>query len=315
MDLQIKEDEPLALHTIFRIGGPARFFVDAKAADEVRDAILFAREKGLPWFMLGAGSNVLVSNRGFNGVLVHWAGGSIHFEGNTIVVDAAVSMARAVAESVKAGLRGFEWAIGVPGSIGGSVRGNAGCFGGEMKDVVRSIRVYDSERDHTEEWENKKADFGYRNSIFKRRPELVVFSVELLLEPGDRSEGEQLVREYTLHRTKSQDIGTSSAGCIFKNIPWSRRDVDKETLMKRFPELERFRSSPGISTGYLVDRAGLKGTRIGGALISERHGNFIINAGKATAEDVVILIGMAKEYVHRKYGLLLEEEIQYVGFL
>ncbi len=315
MALTVKENESLSSHTIFRIGGPARFFIEVKAPGEIQDSVHFAREKKLPWFILGAGSNVLVSDRGFNGVLIHWAGGSVHIEGNILVADAALSMARAVAESVKAGLRGFEWAIGVPGSIGGSVRGNAGCFGGEMKDVVRSIQVYDSERDRAEEWGREKAAFGYRDSIFKHRPELIVLSVGLELEPGDRSEGERLVREYTLHRTKSQDIGTSSAGCIFKNISWGRKDIDKEALIKRFPEFEKFRASTGISTGFLIDQAGLKGRRVGGALVSERHGNFVINTGNATAEDVIMLIGMIKEYVHRTYRLLLEEEIQYVGFL
>ena len=143
---------------------------------------------------------------------------------------------------------------------------------------------------------------------------MVILAATLGLQAGDPQAGQQKIREYTLHRAATQDIGLQSAGCAFKNISWSRRDVDKKVLLQRFPELGDFHASPGIPAGFLIDRAGLKGRQIGRAKISERHGNFFINTGGASAEEVVMLAGLAKEHVRRHYGLLLEEEIQYVGF-
>lgn len=314
MSYQLRENEPLSRHTFFKIGGPARFFAEADNAADFIAAIKTALSLDLPWVILGAGSNVLVADRGFTGMVVYWRGGDIAVRGEVLRAEAPVAMARAAAESLRAGLRGLEWAVGIPGSIGGSARGNAGCFGKEIKDVVKSLEVFDVSRGELEEWPREKAEFNYRSSIFKRRPELVVLSATFELLPGDRAEGENLVREYSMHRAETQDIGSMSAGCIFKNILWTQRGVDRSGLIRRFPELGRFGDSPAIPAGFLIDRAGLKGWRVGGAVISDRHGNFFLNSGQATAEDVVTLIGIAKERVQRLYGLMLEEEIQYVGF-
>lgn len=310
----IKEYEPLSAHTAFRIGGPARFFIEAATADDFLEALGAAGESGLPFYILGAGSNVLVSDKGFPGTVIHPRGGEIAFDGNRARVSSGVPMARVVAESLAKNLRGFEWAIGVPGTIGGSVVGNAGCFGSETKDFLVSARVFNVVSGKIEEWPKEALEFGYRDSILKRRSEIVVLDALFEFKPGSAAEGMALVRDYTRRRIKSQDIGARSAGCAFKNIPWSRRDVDAERILARFPELAEFRDKSAIPAGFLIDRAGLKGRRAGSARISERHGNFIMNAGGATAEEVLILIGIAKEYVHRKFGLLLEEEIRYVGF-
>lgn len=315
MELLIKESEPLSGRTVFKIGGPAKFFAEVRGRDDFLAALRAAGSLGLPWMVLGAGSNVLVSDRGFPGLVIRPVGGTIEIDGHLIRADAAVSMARVAAESLKAGLSGFEWAVGVPGTIGGSVRGNAGCFGSEMKDAIRAISVFNTVSGEVEEWAGEVAEFGYRDSIFKRRPGFAILSATLELRPSaSRKESEELVRDYTLRRSKTQDIGSQSAGCIFKNIPWDRHDVDREKLLKRFPEMPPSGTVSGISVGFLIDQVGLRGYRIGGVKISERHGNFFINTGQAKAEEVVMLIGLAKERVHSFYGLLLEEEIQYVGF-
>ncbi len=314
MAFVIREHEPLAPHTVFKIGGPADVYVEAATTDELIRALQEAKSRDIPWCILGAGSNVLVSDAGYRGVVIHPTGGSIRFDGDGVTADAGVTMARVVAESLRHSLRGFEWAIGVPGTIGGSVRGNAGCFGSEMKDVVRAVHVYDADRGVREVWPADRASFGYRESAFKHRPEIVVLSCELALVPGDRREGEGLVREYTAHRAKTQDIGSQSAGCIFKNIPWGRPDIVDASVRRRFPNPPPSGTVDGISAGFLVDQAGLKGYRIGGASISQRHGNFFLNSGGATAEDVRSLIRIAKDAVREKFGLTLEEEIQYVGF-
>lgn len=314
MPVAIKEAEPLARHTVFRIGGPARFFVTVDSGSDLIAALRGVRSAGLPWFILGAGSNVLVSDAGFDGAIIRSVGGEVVASGSRIVADGSAPMARVVAEALKHGLRGFEWAIGVPGTIGGSVRGNAGCFGAEMKDVVRSVTVFNGATCEVEEWSGDAAKFGYRESIFKRRPELVVLAATIGLQHGDPYEGHRLIREFTARRSASQDIGSPSAGCMFKNVFWGRPGIDGERMTSKFPELLRFRGGHAIPAGFLIDRAGLKGRRIGRAMISGRHGNFFLNTGGASAEEVIMLVGLAKERVRRVYGLVLEEEIQYVGF-
>ena len=308
------EQESLARHTVFKIGGPARFLVSVSSRDGFVEALRFARAEHLSWVILGAGSNVLVSDRGFPGLVIHPEGGAIVYDGPEVRADAGVSMARLVADTLEHGLRGFEWAIGIPGSVGGSVRGNAGCFGGEMRDVVRSVGVYNVATDAIETWRGLDATFSYRTSIFKERSELVVLDATIALVPGDAAEGRGLVKGFVARRSWGQDIGVPSAGCAFKNIPWNRRGVDKDAFCKRFPDVPASGTVDGVPVGYLIDQVGLRGYRVGGAKISERHGNFIVNTGNATAEDVIMLIGIAKERVHRTYGIMLEEEIQYVGF-
>ncbi|OHA08523.1 MAG: UDP-N-acetylenolpyruvoylglucosamine reductase [Candidatus Sungbacteria bacterium RIFCSPLOWO2_01_FULL_59_16] len=328
----IKDQEPLASHTVFRIGGPARHFVEAADREAVVTAIRAARRSGRPWIILGAGSNVLAADRGFDGTVIHPTGGEIRIEGNRLAADAAASMARVVSESLAHGLAGFEWAIGVPGTIGGSVRGNAGCFGSEMKDVTERVSVYDAVRDLVAEWPAAEAAFGYRESVFKHRPELVILGATLALGPGDAEAARQKVQGYARARMDQvpealgreffnpgghpsrQEVGVPTAGSIFKNVLWSRRGVDKSNLLRRFPAFAAFTDNPGLPAGFLIDECGLRGRKIGGAMISPKHANFIINVGGATAEDVITLISIAKEYVHRRFGLLLEEEIQYIGF-
>jgi len=314
MAVEIKEQEPLAPHTVFKIGGLAEGYVETETADDLVAAVGEACKAGRSWIILGAGSNVLISDQGFPGVVIHPVAGRIRVTGTELSAEAGAPMARAVAAAVRAGLTGFEWAIGVPGTIGGSVFGNAGCFGSEMKDVVSSIAVFNTLTGATETWPGSAARFDYRSSVFKKRPELVILSATLALRPGDPASGQRLIREHTARRAETQDIGTQSAGCMFKNILWARRDVDPERLLERHPELAPFRQNPAIPAGFLIDRVGLKGRQVGAVKVSERHGNFFLNTGGATAEAVAVLVGIVKEYVHRRYGLLLEEEIRYVGF-
>ena len=316
MAFTIREREPLAAHTVFRIGGPARFFIEADTADDVLAALRGAVSSGLPWLMLGAGSNVLAADGGFGGCVIRASGGAVVAHGGRLRVDAGVSMARVVGEALRFGLRGFEWAIGVPGTVGGSVRGNAGCFGGAMADAVESVSVFNAATDGVEEWAADACEFSYRSSVFKRRPELAVLGATLRLEPGDPAEGGRFVRQHTAERTRTQDIGAATAGCMFKNIPWGRIGGEpvRRRLIQRHPDLAPFTAAPAIPAGLLIDRAGLKGFCVGRARVSERHGNFFVNVGGATAEDILILTSLAKGAVRRHFGLLLEEEIQYVGF-
>lgn len=310
----IKENEPLAPHTIYKIGGPARVFFEAHNASELEEAVRYGAEKHAPFFIMGAGSNTLVADKGFDGIVIHMTGGAVAKEGERMIVDAGVMMARAAAESARAGLAGFAWAIGVPGSIGGSVRGNAGCFGREMKDVVESVMILDSQRSARRVLRTAECEFGYRDSLFKRHPEWIVLASTLKLKQGDAAAIQEEIRAMSAARAAKQDIGAKSCGCIFKNPSWEHVRETKEILIAKFPELERFASQDVIPAAFLIDRAGLKGKRMGRIVISRKHANFFINEGGGTADEVIMLISLVKDAVRRMYGIALHEEIQYLGF-
>lgn len=344
----------MASYTIYKIGGPARFFVEVKNAAEIEEALKWAARIGVPFFLLGAGSNILVSDKGFDGLVIRVMGGEVKIEGEYLTADAGAMMAKAVLESSKAELTGFEWGIGVPGTMGGSVRGNAGCFGGEMGQVVASVRLLEfpisnfqfsnksqisNSKITTRELTNQECRFGYRDSIFKKHPEWVIVSATLKLQKGNREEIKAKIAAITKERSEKQDLGTKTCGCIFKNVPWARVGVNgsstpvdtgdellqnKKEFIARFPELAQFKDQPNIPASFLIDQAGLKGRRVGKVFISPKHANFFVNSsptkslagdkGGASAGDVVTLAGIAKDIVRRKYGIVLEEEIQRVGF-
>lgn len=326
MALEIKENILLAPYTLYKIGGSARFYAETASADDVAEALYFAAERKLPFVIIGAGSNILVSDGGFDGLAIRMVGGGVRLEGDRLICDAGVMMARAVLGAAKAGLGGFEWGIGIPGTIGGSVRGNAGCFGREMKDVVESVEVFEvfqnslpeagqpsAEKFRVNTLRNFECDFTYRSSVFKKHQERIILSATLRLQPGDAAAIQQEVRRITEERLAKQDIGTKCCGCIFKNTAWGREDTDKDELTGKFPEFEMFRNQPALPTSFLLDRAGLKGARVGGAVVSPKHANFFINEGAASAKDIAALIMLGKEKVREKFGVLIEEEIQYIG--
>ncbi|OGF70946.1 hypothetical protein A3C73_03935 [Candidatus Giovannonibacteria bacterium RIFCSPHIGHO2_02_FULL_44_11] len=333
--VNIKENIALAPYTVFKIGGPADYFCEVKNTEEIKEALNWTGEKKAPFFVLGAGSNLLVSDEGFRGLVIKMnlqelALRKSDFPGKSdfLSVGAGVSMARAVNFAIENSLGGFEWGIGVPGSIGGSVFGNAGCYGSEMKDVVESVSVLSlahsdflaltlssgaplaqqkSERAAASKAQlfqanmrvleklvpRSQCDFSYRHSIFKKHPEWIILGATLKLAPSNPNESRAKVLEYSRKRTQSQDIGSKCAGCIFKNFT-------------------PIGASGSISAGSLIDKAGLKGHKIGGAVVSEKHANFIVNTGGATARDVKALIDVIKTEVKTKHGINLETEIRFL---
>lgn len=292
--MKIEENIPLFRFTCFKIGGPARYFVRVGNEKELSDAVNFAHKEDVPFFILSGGTNILVSDDGFNGVVIKTDFNELRFEGNNVYLGAGVQMSRVVHETVKKDLGGFEWAIGIPGTVGGSVRGNAGCFGGDMSDVIKGVYVFDSNSNAKKVFSNAECEFDYRESIFKNHQELIILGADITLTAGTKDGGAELVREYMKRRISEQDIGEKCAGCIFKN-PVSRDTKER------------------ISAGHLIDTAGLKGKKIGGAMVSKRHANFFINTGGATAADIITLINYVKKEVLRTHGAELHEEIQYLG--
>ncbi|MBI2052801.1 MAG: UDP-N-acetylmuramate dehydrogenase [Candidatus Ryanbacteria bacterium] len=312
--MRILEHFNLRPLTHFKIGGPARFFTEVKSEEELKEAVDFSEKKKIPFVALGAGSNVLVSDAGYPGLVIRVLALDIKIDGTHVHAGAGVPNAVLVAETVRAGLAGLEWAIGIPGSVGGSVRGNAGCFSGEMKDVVERVKFYNAKTKKFEEKDKKFCDFRYRESIFKTSPYLVITHIVLALHKGNPETSGRMVRHYSRERTDVQDIGSASAGCVFKNIPWPKGEAHRKRLLFLLPELAEFKDRLTIPVSFLIDHgAGLKGKKIGGVHISRKHANYFINNGHARAEEVIMLIGLVKEYVHRKFDLYLEEEIQYIG--
>ncbi|MDZ4299360.1 MAG: UDP-N-acetylmuramate dehydrogenase [Candidatus Sungbacteria bacterium] len=314
--MKIQENISLAPYTMYKIGGPARFYIETKSTDELVEAVRFAKEKNLSFFLLGAGSNTLVADRGFNGVIIHPSGGTVNVntEQGELTADADVMMARAAGEAARAGLGGFSWAVGVPGTIGGSVRGNAGCFGGEMKDVVHAVRFYHTDAGAIKEIDRAACAFAYRDSVFKHRPAWIITSVILKLLSAQSHEIQEAMRRITAERSAKQDIGTKSCGCIFKNPSWEMAAYPKEKMLERYPELLPFVERPHIPASFLIDQTGLKGKKIGRIFVSPRHGNFFVNEGGGTADEVMMLVSLVKDAVRRRYGIVLQEEIQLVGF-
>jgi UDP-N-acetylmuramate dehydrogenase len=321
--MEIKEQVALAPYTYLKIGGPARFFVEAETEEDVKEALLWARERSLPYYVLGAGSNILVADNGFFGLVIKITMRTLSFDGMCMNVDAGVPMALAASRSVAEERTGFEWAVGVPGTIGGSVYGNAGCFGGEMKDVVAEVTVLHTNKYTIQKLSNKECAFNYRESMFKMHPEYIILSATLQLAKGTGEELERArahIKTSAALRVEEQDIGTQTAGSTFKGV-----SITEETIQRIRAYMPVWQK--GVNTcwcnesrrgmfgaGFFIEQAGLKGMQIGGVSVSEKHANFLVNEGNATAEDVVMLIASIKEHVHRMFGVLLEEEIRYVGF-
>lgn len=330
--MEIQENISLKPYTVFQIGGPARFFAKIRSHAELKEASDWAVSRGLPVFILGLGSNVLISDSGFPGLAIKIEFSKISQDGESVIVESGARMAEVVNFALNHGLVGFEWAIGVPGTIGGAIRGNAGCYGSETKDFIEVVETYDIKNREIKTFSNADCSFRYRESMFKKHPELIILSALLKLSMGNVNKARLELQKYSKARLtsapdvwrefysaggnpSSQEIGAKTAGSMFRNILWTKKGVEKKELISKFPRLKAFENMLGIPAGFLIEEAGLKGiAKIGGAMVSAKHANFVINIGDAKAEDVLMLISLIKERIHRTFGLFLEEEIQLVGF-
>jgi len=306
---RLKQNEPLSKHTNFRLGGPARWFVEAKSAEEIGAAVKLAEDNGVKWFVMGGGSNILASDAGFDGLVIQVSMREYKIEGSTVVAEAGVMTGSLARATVEAGLEGLEWSVTVPGTIGGAVRGNAGCYGGEMKDVVKKVQVLRGGQVLDLSLDDLK--FAYRESLIKHSKDIIL-SVSFELRPGDSESLKQKIEEQIRKRKASQPFYAGSAGCIFKNYEIKKDELDR--LKKESDIPEEMIAKGQISTGWLVDQMDLKGKQIDGVKISDEHGNFIINLGNGRASDVVQLISIIKMQARDRFGLALEEEVEYLGF-
>jgi UDP-N-acetylmuramate dehydrogenase len=316
----------MAPYTTFRIGGPAKFFCEAKDEDEIVEALEFAKEKNLPIFILGGGSNILVSDKGFDGMILKISNFKFQISNSSITCDSGCLLSKIVSESVKSGLSGLEWAAGIPGTIGGAVRGNAGAYGGTIGDSVDSVKILEVPNfskarlfpsksstlgiPQSQAFESKDCKFGYRDSIFKQNPNLIILAVKLKLKKSDKAESEKKIKEILTLRKEKQPMEFPSPGSFFKNPV-----IEDKNLIQQFETDSGAKlRDDKIPAPWLIEEAGLKGKKIGGAMVSEKHANFIVNTGNATAEDVIMLAAIIKTRVRNKFGIQLQEEVQMVGF-
>lgn len=296
------ENEPMNKHTSFKVGGPARYFVKAESLDDLKKALDLAREKGIPFFILGNGTNLLVSDKGFDGVIITLAGdfSSIKDLGNgAFKVGAAIPLGRFARSVLKQGFAGIHKLAGIPGTLGGAIYMNAGAYGQEIGTSCTQVTVLDSDG-NIREFAASECGFGYRQSIFQKNNAIILSATFLL--PTAASLGkttadlEAELAECMAKRKASQPLNMPNAGSTFKRLSVGAADTPAQ-----------------IAPGYYIEQAGLKGYRIGDAEVSTVHANFIVNAGGATASDIKQLSEFVQQKVTEKFGIKLHREIILLG--
>jgi len=303
---EVEENISLAKYTTFNIGGNTKYFFIARTKEDIIKAVKSAQRCELSFFILAGGSNILFSDNGFNGLVIKLESTKYELRTDAIYTEAGVRLSEIVNKAAEAGLSGLEWATGIPGTIGGAVRGDAGAFGSSMSNIVKSVEALDVSNLKVKNYEVKDCEFEYRNSIFKKNKNLIILSIEIKSQKGDKEEIKNKTEEYRNYRTEHHPLEFPSAGSIFKNL--SLGDFRPEIFAK-YPELNNFREQQRVPTGFLIEKSGLKGKTIGNAQISEKHCNFIINLGNSGAKDVLELINLVKKVVKDKFDINLEEEI------
>ena len=280
--------EPMKQHTTFKIGGPADYFLVPETGEEVGEIIKICRKTDTPYFILGNGSNLLVGDGGYRGTViqVYRNMSAVTVEGTTITAQAGALLSAVAAAAKNASLTGFEFAGGIPGTVGGAAVMNAGAYGGEMKDVLVEVTVMDAEG-KIFAIPAEKLELGYRTSVIKKAG-YIVLEAKIRLKEGDQEAIRERMKELTIQRTTKQPLEYPSAGSTFKR-----------------PE--------GYFAGKLVMDSGLRGYQVGGARVSEKHCGFVINAGDATAKDVRTLMDNVRDIVYEKYGVTLEPEVKFLG--
>lgn len=287
-DEQILTNEPMSRHTTFRIGGPADYFIMPGTAEELAQVIRLCREADVPFYIMGNGSNLLVGDKGYRGAVIQIFKrmNEVRVEDDCIYAQAGALLSKIAAEALKAGLGGFEFASGIPGTLGGALMMNAGAYGGEMKQVLKSAEVLDMEG-NVFSLPVEEMELGYRTSIFSKKG-YIVLGAEIVLQPGSPQEIREKMDDLKERRVTKQPLEYGSAGSTFKR-----------------PE--------GYFAGKLIQEAGLRGFRVGDAQVSEKHCGFVINRGNATAAEVVRLMNEVTDRVEKNSGVRLEPEVKRIG--
>lgn len=285
---QIFIDEPMCKHTTFRLGGPADFYLCPTEVKQVEEILHICKEEEMPYFILGNGSNLLVSDKGFRGVVIqiYKNMNQIQVEGEKVKAQAGALLSAIAKKAAQAELTGMEFASGIPGTLGGAAVMNAGAYGGEMKDILESVTVLTGEGEILV-LESSQLHMGYRTSVIKEKG-YIVMEATLALKKGDKEQIQEQMDDLKERRVSKQPLEFPSAGSTFKR-----------------PE--------GYFAGKLIQDTGLRGYQVGGAKISDKHCGFVINTGDATADDVAQLIRNVQDKVYEKFQVKLEPEVRFLG--
>ncbi|MBU0597466.1 UDP-N-acetylmuramate dehydrogenase [Patescibacteria group bacterium] len=283
----IKFNEVLAPFTSFNIGGPAKFYYAAKNNKEILNAIKTAKNFDINYFILGNGTNILISDSGFNGLVIKMENQNILFDNEYVIAESGVKIQKLIRETISKNLTGLEYLMGIPGTIGGGVAGNVGTPTDWINKNIVEITIINGQ-DEIEVVNKFSGNFSYRYSRFKYNNREVIIAVKFMLKMASQTDIQKKVKKYIANRSH-QPINEACAGSIFKN-PQNKKAWE------------------------LIDQAGLRGKKMGGAMVSKDHANFIINTGQAKADDVVMLTSYIKQQVRDKFNIQLQEEIKYIGF-
>ncbi|MDO8470395.1 MAG: UDP-N-acetylmuramate dehydrogenase [bacterium] len=303
----VRTNIPLAPYTSFRIGGKASYFFIANTKKKVQEALRACHKLGVPHFILGGGTNVLVADKGYRGLIILMRLKRCEIRKNRLYAEAGALMSTIVRKTGYEGLAGLEWAGGLPGTVGGAVRGNAGAFGGETKDTIVEVEALDGDG-KVKKYSNAECHFEYRSSMFKKK-NLVVLSATFALKRGSKKRIQEIARFHIRYRKEKHPLEYPNAGSIFQNCDLKNIPLRLRSKVQHVVKTDPF---PVVPTAYLNAEVGLKGVRVGKAEISLKHPNYIVNKGKAKAADVLSLIQKAKQRVKKKFSVELHEEIQYV---
>ncbi|MCX6782261.1 MAG: UDP-N-acetylmuramate dehydrogenase [Candidatus Magasanikbacteria bacterium] len=299
---RVRLNEPMRKHTTIQVGGPAEYLVSVNDNDKLVGLLSYLSGEGVPFFILGGGSNVLMSDNGFEGVVISVETNKLDCQGGKIVCDSGASFSSLVSAAAANSLTGMEWAAGIPGTVGGAVRGNAGAMGSDTSQSIEDVYIWkDGE---IISLQRNECDFGYRNSIFKKDGG-VILRIIFKFSPGDAKEILRLTSDNIAGR-HGRHPALPSAGSFFKNIKLANWPGEPGLLPAQY------RERGTIPAGYLIEELGLKGFQIGGAGVSQEHGNFIVNYGGATQADIIAVVEAVKEKVYNRYGVELVPEVEIV---
>ena len=307
----VKKNISLKNYTTFKIGGPAEYFLVVKNKEDLIKAIKLAKKLKLHLFILGGGSNLLVSDEGFKGLVIkiQIKGLIILKKENIVEAPAGIELGKVVDFSIKKSLRDLEWAGGLPGTFGGAIRGNAGAFGGEIKDSILEVRALDN-KFNLRRLNNKQCQFFYRSSIFKEK-NWIILSASVKLQKGYKKELQAISNSHINYRKERHPLEYPNSGSIFKNVDFKKIPTK---IKKLFSDKVKKDPFPIVPAAWFIIGAGLMGRKVGQAQISEKHSNYIVNLGRAKASDVLKLIDLVKKNIKNKYNIELEVEVQLVGF-
>lgn len=281
-------DEPMKKHISFKVGGPCDILVRPKSVEEIRNVMKVLKEKNIPFLIKGNGTNILIRDGGYRGVVIELSDNfnEVKINGSEVEVQAGELLSIIGKKVMEASLTGFEFASGIPGTLGGAIAMNAGAYGGEMKNIIKEVTLVDMDG-NVVTYNNKEMDFGYRHSVLTDT-DMIAISAIISLEPGNYEEIKEKMEDLALRRRTNQPLEYPSAGSTFKR-----------------PE--------GYFAGKLIQDSDLKGSSVGGAMVSEKHSGFVINYDNATAKDITDLIEHVKKTVYEKQGVHLEEEVKIFG--